>query len=191
RVGSSETIVVDVRVVAASNKDLEAECAEGRFRADLFDRLNVVPLRLPPLRDRTGDIADLATHFFNWAKARNDRPNVRLSEDALERICQHSFPGNVRELRNLMERLVILCPTEEIDRRFVESSGLPSRAAQGGSDLYQEGRTFKDLCEAAERSIIEQALRAHGGQMAQTARALGLERSHLYKKAKSLGLRDT
>src|SRR5690606_15627603 len=179
RVGSSETIVVNVRVVAASNKDLEAECAEGRFRADLFDRLNVVPLHLPPLRSRAGDIPDLAMHFFNWAKARNDRPNVRLSKEALARICQHSFPGNVRELRNLMERIVILCPTDEVDRAFVEDSGLAGRTAQGSIDLYQEGRSFKELCEAAERTIIEQALRAHSGQMAQTARALGLERSHL------------
>src|SRR5690606_27109969 len=96
RVGSSETIVVDVRVVAASNKDLEAECAEGRFRADLFDRLNVVPLRLPPLRDRTGDIETLAHHFFDWAKRRNDRPAIELSKEALDRIVAHNFPGNVR-----------------------------------------------------------------------------------------------
>lgn len=191
RVGSSETISVDVRVVAASNKDLANECEEGRFRADLFDRLNVVPLHLPPLRQRTGDIETLAQHFFDWAKTRNERPHAKLSKDALARICRHSFPGNVRELRNLMERLVILCPTDEIDGRFVEDAGIVSGMTQSSQQLYTEGRSFKDLSEAAERVIIEQALRAHDGQMAKTARALGLERSHLYKKAKSLGLRDT
>lgn len=191
RVGSSETIKVDVRVVAASNKDLANECEEGRFRADLYDRLNVVPLHLPPLRERTGDIEILAQHFFDWAKARNDRPQARLSKEALARICQHSFPGNVRELRNLMERLVILCPTDEISGHFVEDAGLALGKPAAAHELYSEGRTFKDLSEAAERIIIEQALRAHDGQMAKTARALGLERSHLYKKAKSLGLRDT
>jgi DNA-binding NtrC family response regulator len=182
---------VDVRVVAASNKDLANECEEGRFRADLYDRLNVVPLHLPPLRDRAGDVETLAQHFFNWAKARNDRPQAQLSKDALVRICRHSFPGNVRELRNLMERLVILCPTDEIDGRFVEDAGMVGGKPAATQALYSEGQSFKDLSEAAERLIIEQALRAHDGQMAATARALGLERSHLYKKAKSLGLRDT
>jgi len=190
RVGGSETIQVDVRIVAASNKNLQEECEEGRFRADLLDRLNVVPVKLPPLRQRTGDIAQLATHFFDWAKRRNDRPGIELEPAALERLCQHTFPGNVRELRNLMERLVILSPTEKVGRHFVEDIGLGAGTEQNGGQLYQEGRTFKELSEAAERSILEQALRAHEGQMAKTARALGLERSHLYKKAKSLGLRD-
>lgn len=191
RVGGSETISVDVRVVAASNKDLKNECEEGRFRADLYDRLNVVPLYLPPLRSRQGDIAALAEHFFSWAKLRNDRPGMTLTPDALDRIAAHDFPGNVRELRNLIERLVILCPTDTIEARFVESTGLGEGARTTGTSLYAPGRTFKEMAEEAERIILEQALRAHDGQMAATARALGLERSHLYKKAKSLGLRDT
>jgi DNA-binding NtrC family response regulator len=191
RVGSSETIQVDVRVVAASNKDLRNECEEGRFRADLYDRLNVVPLHLPPLRERAGDIESLAMHFFNWARKRNDRLTLELSAEALQRIASHDFPGNVRELSNLMERIVILCPTERVDRLFVESCGLRSQSRDVSAQLYQEGHTFKELSEAAERTILEQALRKNDGQMAQTARALGLERSHLYKKAKSLGLRDT
>lgn len=191
RVGSSETIHVDVRVVAASNKDLLNECEEGRFRPDLYDRLNVVPLHLPPLRERNGDIETLALHFFEWAKKRNDRPSIVLSNEALQRISTHNFPGNVRELQNLMERIVILCPREQVDRPFVETCGLGDPSKVESSQLYRDGMTFKELSEDAERAIIEQALRQHGGQMAQTARALGLERSHLYKKAKSLGLRDT
>jgi DNA-binding NtrC family response regulator len=177
--------------VAASNKDLKNECAEGRFRADLYDRLNVVPLHLPPLRQRQGDIEALAAHFFDWAKKRNDRPSIELSSDALARIAAHDFPGNVRELRNLMERLVILCPTDRIEAPFVENAGLSGAAPTGGGALFTPGRSFKEMVEDAERAILEQALRSNEGQMAATARALGLERSHLYKKAKSLGLRDT
>jgi DNA-binding NtrC family response regulator len=191
RVGSTETIRIDVRVVAASNKDLQNECAEGRFRADLYDRLNVVPLFLPPLRERTGDIETLAAHFFDWAKKRNDRPGIELSDEALQRIIVHNFPGNVRELRNLMERIVILCPSERVEKLFVESCGISGTDDLKGGELYREGHSFKELSDEAERMILEQALRAHDGQMAKTARALGLERSHLYKKAKSLGLRDT
>lgn len=190
RVGGSNTIVIDVRVVAASNKNLEKECAEGRFRADLFDRLNVVPITLPPLRERNGDIQTLALHFLDWAKRRNDRPGIQLSTEALALIEGHDFPGNVRELRNLMERLVILCEDDVISRAFVQTSGVASTKAEGNASLYEPGFTFKDLCERAERTILEQALRAHGGQMSKTAQALGMERSHLYKKARALGLRD-
>ncbi len=191
RVGGRETIRVDVRVVAASNKDLQNECEEGRFRADLYDRLNVVPLHLPPLRARHGDIETLATHFFSWAKKRNARPELTLTPEALKVIGAHDFPGNVRELRNLMERLVILCPTGDVSASFVESAGLGKKRTLVPESLYEPGKTFKELSEEAERSIIEAALRDNDGQMAKAARALGLERSHLYKKAKSLGLRDT
>lgn len=190
RVGGSQTIAVDVRVVAATNKDLNEECAAGNFRADLLDRLNVVPILLPPLRKRAGDVALLAAHFFQWAKKRNDRPAIQLSAAALRAIAQHDFPGNVRELRNLMERVVILCPSENVSEEYVNNSALGAQASAGSGQLYEEGRSFKELSEQAERTIIEQALVAHGGQMAKTAKALGLERSHLYKKAKSLGLRE-
>ncbi len=190
RVGGSATIVVDVRVVAASNKDLTLECNEGRFRADLFDRLNVVPITLPPLRERSGDIEPLAKHFFAWAKRRNDRPQISLSPDALAVILSHDFPGNVRELRNLMERLVILCPEEVVSAAFVQASGTFGGARLASGTLYQPGRTFKELSEEAERAILEQALLANGGQMTKTAQSLGMERSHLYKKAKALGLRE-
>lgn len=189
RVGGAETIRVDVRVVAASNKDLAKECDEGRFRPDLYDRLNVLPIILPPLRERHGDIAPLALHFFEWAKERNARPELTLAQEALERLGQHHFPGNVRELRNLMERLVILCPDPVVDVRFVESTGLSSSLSSEARSLYTSGRSFRELTEEAERTILEEALAAHEGNMTNTARALGLERSHLYKKAKALGLR--
>ncbi len=189
RVGGNETLKVDVRVVAATNKDLRAACEKNEFRADLYDRLNVLPLELPPLRARRDDIGLLAQHFLEAARRANNRPGVILGKDALEALGRHSFPGNVRELRNLIERLVILNPDDTVTASDVERAiGLGS--APGATGLYRPGVPFRVLSEEAERTIIEEALAHHTGQMAATARALGLERSHLYKKAKALGLRD-
>ncbi len=188
RVGGSQTMKVDVRVVAATNKDLPRACQEGVFRADLFDRLNVLPLELPPLRARREDIPMLASHFLAIAAKSNARPGVSLADDAIEALSRHAFPGNVRELRNLIERLVILTPDERITggdvSRALGTTGSPSNAG-----LYRVGVPFRVLVEEAERTILEEAMAHHGGQMAGTARALGLERSHLYKKARALGLR--
>jgi DNA-binding NtrC family response regulator len=120
RVGGNETLRVDVRVVAATNRDLKAACADGTFRADLYDRLNVVPLALPPLRARRDDIPALAAHFLEAAARSNARPAVRLAPEALAALRAHSYPGNVRELRNLIERLVILSPDDLITAAEVE-----------------------------------------------------------------------
>jgi DNA-binding NtrC family response regulator len=188
RVGGSETIAIDVRVVAATNRDLRAACEKGEFRADLFDRLNVVPIELPPLRARREDIAMLARSFFELARTANARPSMTLTDDALAAMARHSFPGNVRELRNLVERLVILNPDDAITGSDVERA-LSSAGNEPRTGLYRAGIPFRVLSEEAERQILEEALAAHQGQMAATARALGLERSHLYKKAKALGLR--
>ncbi|MBX3129258.1 MAG: sigma-54-dependent Fis family transcriptional regulator [Polyangiaceae bacterium] len=188
RVGGSETLKVDVRVVAATNKDLVAACQSGEFRADLFDRLNVLPLELPPLRARREDIPTLAHHFLELAAKSNARPGVSLSDDAVEALCRHSFPGNVRELRNLIERLVILAPDDRITGGDVARS-LGTSPSPTTTGLFRPGVPFRVLVDDAERTILEEAMAHHGGQMAATARTLGLERSHLYKKAKALGLR--
>ena len=188
RVGGSGTLRVDVRVVAATNRDLTEACKNGSFRADLFDRLNVLPLSLPPLRARRADIPALARHFMSIAARANNRPNVHLGPDAIEAFTRHSFPGNVRELRNLVERLVILSPDDAITASDVERA-LGMGSSPGHAGLYRSGVPFRVLVEEAERTIVEEALQAHGGQMAATARALELERSHLYKKARALGLR--
>lgn len=189
RVGGSSTIKVDVRVVAATNRDLVAACESGEFRPDLYDRLNVVPLSLPPLRSRRDDIPLLARHFLPIAGRNNNRPSVTLADDALEPLTGHSYPGNVRELRNLIERLVILNPediiTGEDVRRALGTAGRPT-----ATGLYRPDVPFRILVEEAERTILEEALAHHGSQMTATARALGLERSHLYKKANALGLRE-
>jgi two-component system response regulator AtoC len=188
RVGGHETIKVDVRVVAATNHDLVERIRSGAFRADLFDRLNVVPLVLPPLRARRDDVPLLVRHFLALAAAANDRLGVRVSEDALAELTAYSFPGNVRELRNVIERLVILTPNDTIaaeDVRRCVGDGAGPRA----SGIYRPGVSFRVLVDEAERAILEAALAQQGGQMSATARALDLERSHLYKKCRALGLR--
>ena len=188
RVGGSETIKVDARVVAATNRDLVAAGEKDAFRADLYDRLNVVPLAIPPLRARREDIPLLTRHFLELAAKANDRRNIRMSNGALSMLAAYSFPGNVRELRNLIERLVILTPDDEIGEEDVKTC-LPGGSAPKVTGLYRPGVPFRVLVDEAERTILQDALAHHQGQMAATARALDLERSHLYKKARSLGLR--
>jgi DNA-binding NtrC family response regulator len=188
RVGGNETLRVDVRVVAATNKDLVAACSSGAFRADLYDRLNVLPLELPPLRARREDVVLLAERFLETARQNSGRKAVHFNEQAKAALVRLPLPGNVRELKNLVERIVILNPDDEITGADVENfSGMGAAPASTG--IYRPGVPFRVLAEEAERTIIEEALALHGGQMAATARALGLERSHLYKKAKALGLR--
>ena len=188
RVGGSETLKVDVRAVAATNRDLVAACESGTFRADLYDRLNVLPLSIPPLRARREDVPLLARHFLALAAQSNDRRDITLEDDAIAVLSGHSWPGNVRELRNVIERLVILTPDEAIRADDVRTC-LPGGAASKTAGLYRPGVPFRVLVEEAERVVLTEALAHHGGQMAATTRALDLERSHLYKKARALGLR--
>jgi DNA-binding NtrC family response regulator len=188
RVGGNETIAVDVRVVAATNRDLVAACDSGAFRPDLYDRLNVLPLAIAPLRARRDDIPVLARHFLELATRSNDRRDMRLEDDAIAVLARYSWPGNVRELKNVLERLVILTPDDAIRAEDVTNC-LPGGSAARTAGLYRPGIPFRVLVEEAERVIVQEALAHHAGQMAATARALDLERSHLYKKARALGLR--
>jgi DNA-binding NtrC family response regulator len=188
RVGGNETLPIDVRVVAATNRDLVEACQQGSFRPDLYDRLNVVPLVIPPLRARREDIPELARHFLALAARNNDRPEASIDDGGMEALCQHSWPGNVRELRNIIERLVILSHDDRIGGEDVRVClGAGPQASAGG--LYRPGVPFRVLAEEAERMIVQEALAHFGGQMAATARGLELERSHFYKKCKALGLR--
>src|SRR5450432_2687806 len=189
RVGGNETFKIDVRVVAATNRDLVEAAKAGTFRPDLYDRLNVVPLALPPLRTRRDDIRELVKHFLAIASTANDRPNVTVSDEALAELTAYSFPGNVRELRNIIERLVILTPDDRIGASDVKMC-LGDASGTDASAGYRPGVPFRVLAEEAERAILEAALAHHEGQMAATARSLDLERSHLYKKCKALGLRN-
>jgi len=189
RVGGNETLKIDVRVVAATNRDLVDAAKTGAFRADLYDRLNVVPLAIPPLRSRREDVPLLVAHFLEIARGSNDRPNVTMSAEALAELTSYSFPGNVRELRNIIERLVILTPDDRIAASDVRVCLGDSGQASGS--VFRPGVPFRVMVEEAERGILEAALAHHDGHMARAARALDLERSHLYKKCKALGLRST
>ena len=183
-VGSSQTIAVDVRVIAATNKNLEQELARGTFRQDLFYRLNVIPFFVPPLRDRKEDIPTLSRFFLNEFSADYGKKTRELSENAMDILVRYPWPGNVRELRNLIERLVIVCPQARI-----EPHHLPPELFRGVADSpHQPYSTLHEARSAYEREFILRKLQENRWNMTQTASALGLERSHLYRKLKSLGI---
>jgi DNA-binding NtrC family response regulator len=190
RVGGRGQEKVDVRLLAATNRDLEAEVRAGRFRQDLYYRLLVVPIRVPPLRDRLEDVPALAAHFIETACRRNHVRAKRLSAEAIDRLQQHTWPGNVRELRNALERVAILAPGDLIGSAAFdflvpqegERSAPPGEKPAGGAaapDLAGE-------MERHEREIIVKTLERHHWRMTKAAKELGLERSHLYKKLKAL-----
>jgi len=186
RVGGAETIKVDVRVIAATNKDLVAESAAGRFREDLYYRLNVVPIHMPPLRDRKDDVPALIDHFLQMTCARDERRVKKVSSAAVTLLMQHEWPGNVRELKNVVERMVILTGDADVIGEGDVRDALPS--VKPVKTAYQQGTPFKDLVAAAEREIILAALEAHDNHVSNTAKDLQLERSHLYKKMRALGI---
>jgi two-component system nitrogen regulation response regulator NtrX len=186
RVGGTQRIKVDVRVLAATNKDLVAEIRAGHFREDLYFRLNVIPIFVPPLRDRQDDIPLLADHFMALMAAEYGRRPKRLAPEAVGRLQQYGWPGNVRELRNVIERLMIMVPGDTItaqDLAFLGHDnvrGLPS--ATGTTLPLAEAR------EQFERDYILRALAEQHGNISRTADALGVERSNLYKKMKAFGI---
>ncbi|PWT92417.1 MAG: Fis family transcriptional regulator [Proteobacteria bacterium] len=183
-VGSNQSVNVDVRVIAATNKNLEQEIARGAFRQDLFYRLNVIPFFVPPLRDRLQDIPVLARHFLNEFSAAYSKKPRELSETAMDILIRYPWPGNVRELRNLVERLVIVCPQTRI-----EPHHLPPELFRGVAEAPQHPySTLHEARSAYEREFILRKLQENRWNMTQTASALGLERSHLYRKMKSLGI---
>ena len=184
RVGGNRTLRVDVRVIAATNRDLQERARSGAFREDLYFRLAVIPITVPPLRARREDIPLLVAHFAEQlAPETGGRPR-RFAAGAIERLAAYDYPGNVRELRNLVERLVIMSPPGTIGPDQVRAVLPQAEAAAGGDPRLSEA--VRDF----ERRQIEAALAAAGGNVTQAAARLGLERSHLYKKMKSLGLKD-
>jgi len=184
RVGSNQTLNVDVRVIAATNKNLEQEISRGAFRQDLFYRLNVIPFFVPPLRDRKEDIPVLARYFLAEFSSEYGKKTRELTDGAMEILLRYPWPGNVRELRNLVERLVIVCPQARI-----EPHHLPPELFRGVAESPQQPySTLHEARSAYEREFILRKLQEHRWNMTQTASALGLERSHLYRKMKSLGI---
>ena len=186
RVGGDQTIKTDVRVIAATNKELAAEIAGARFREDLYYRLNVVPIHLPPMRERREDVPALVEHFLASECAANDRRPKRIASGAVSMLMQYDWPGNVRELKNLIERLVILTGEAEVIGEADVTDSLPGLKPARGS--YRRGMALKDLVAAAERDIVLEALAANDHHISNTARELQLERSHLYKKMRALGI---
>ena len=187
-VGATHPVHVDVRVIAATNKDLEEEIARGNFREDLFYRLNVIPFFVPPLRDRKEDIPELVKEFLQEFGKQYGRPNVEMHPDALEALRQYQWPGNVRELRNLVERVLILNPkTQRIERKHLPML-VNREGREGAKGRGEEFSTLLEAREAYERDYILKKLDECHGNVSRTAEALGLERSHLYRKMKALGV---
>ena len=184
RVGGSRAIASDARVLSATNKTLAEEIRRGAFREDLYFRLAVVPIHVPPLRERTDDIPLLAGHFLREASARFGRKPKSLSAAAVEALEAYRWPGNVRELKNLIERLMILSPSEEVQRE-----DLPSEFREGELAETAVGQApLRDARDDFERRYILAALKKNRGNVSRTAEALDLERSNLYRKLKAYGI---
>ena len=187
RVGGSRVLSVDVRVIAATNKDLEMEIKKGRFREDLYYRLNVVPIEVPTLQERRDDIPLLVDHFLNDCAIQNRTRRKTIDEEALRVLSTYAWPGNVRELKNLIERLVILIPGDRITVNDIPPSYQaknPSRPAIGSDYLAIDD--FKGAKKAFEEAFIRDKLRENDGNVSQTARRIGVGRSYLHKKLKQL-----
>ncbi len=186
RVGGSEVIEVDVRVIAATNKKLEEEIQEGNFREDLYFRLNVIPLLVHPLRERKEDIPLIAEHFCCQISQEYGRKPQKFSSGAIEKLQSYSWPGNVRELRNTVERLVIMVQEEFIE---AEDISLPD-IRSSGSGFLEDYDSLKDAREDFERKYIEKKLADCDGNITRTAEILKIERTSLYRKLKSYGIKN-
>lgn len=190
RVGGTESISVDVRVIAASNQDLKQAVAEKRFREDLYYRLSVIEIRLPPLRARIGDVPQLADHFLERAALRAGLPPKVLSDEALRSLLAYDFPGNVRELENMIERAVVTAGAAVEVLGPAHLFGEQSEVAPDGARVSQSllDLPFKNAVAALERELIRRALRASGGNRAEAARRLGMNRRLLYSKLEEHGI---
>ncbi len=186
QVGGTQSIEIDCRVIAATNKNLEEEIQAGNFREDLFFRLNVIPFYMAPLRERREDIPALARHFVAEFSEENGKKVKEIAPSALERLVAYHWPGNVRELKNIIERLVIMVASDH-----VEAKDLPPPLQQNGAahfDLLGDFPSLAAAREAYESRYIQRKLRENAGNVSKTAEALKLERSNLYRKMKSYGI---
>ena len=183
-VGANEFVQVDVRVVAATNKNLDEEIERGNFREDLFYRLNVIPFHVPPMRDRREDIPLLADYFLREFTTAYGRKPKELTPEAYRILQDYHWPGNVRELRNMIERIVILNPQVRVDARHIPLN-VTRRPAERPMDRFG---SLAEVREAVEREYILKKLEETGGNVTRTAELLGLERSNLYRKMKTLGI---
>ena len=190
RIGGDRAIPVDVRVIVATHHDLEGQVRDGKFRQDLFHRIYVFPLRLPPLRERREDIPVLVEHFAAQVAATNGWKPMPFTPGAIAALAQQPWPGNIRELRNAVERLMLLATTDEVTVETV-AMALPNSAASAvsaGLDSASATGPLADRVRTFEKHTILSELKRNHNQISNTARALGLERSHLYKKAEQVGI---
>jgi two-component system nitrogen regulation response regulator NtrX len=185
RVGGRETLKVDVRVIAASNRDLPSLIAQGAFREDLFYRLNVIPIEVPPLRARTEDVPALVEHFVRVFCAENGKRLKTVAPGALTWFMTYEWPGNVRELRNMVERLVIMVPGDTIG---ADDLPPPLRPKGEPAAAVGDGKPLKEARDSFERAYILAELRSQDWNMTRTAERLGIERSHLYRKIRAYGI---
>ncbi|MDP9200509.1 MAG: sigma-54 dependent transcriptional regulator [Gemmatimonadota bacterium] len=188
RIGGAKPISVDVRVIAATNKTLENEIAAGKFREDLYYRLNVVPIHVAPIRERREDIPMLAQYFAATLSAREGIPPRTFTPDALERLSSLDWPGNVRELRNTVERLLILAPDSQISARDIDRLAGQRALDDAGLATLTQCRTFEEFKDAAERAFLLNKLREFDWNVSETARAVEMPRSNLYKKIERYSL---
>ena len=182
-VGSETSITVDARVIAATNKRLEAEVERGAFRADLFYRLNVIPFEIPPLRERLEDVPSLVEHFNHEFSMANRKPTKDFKPSAIERMRNYTWPGNVRELRNTVERVIIMRSTNEI-----VADDLPILGAESIPASSYNFDSYREASEAYEREYILRKLAETDGNISRTAEMMGIDRSHLYRRMKALGI---
>ncbi len=194
RVGGTRTLSFDSRIIAATNKDLNREAAEGRFRRDLFYRLNVLPITVPPLRERAEDVPLLIEHYLRYFGHEYGRPELTVTDDALTLLSRHRWPGNVRELRNLVERLVIMAAGTEVGPAEVAallgevSDPTMSVSLELAADEDSTEGLLKRLLEAAEKEILEAELNRAAWNVSQAARNLGIDRANLHRKMRKLGI---
>jgi DNA-binding NtrC family response regulator len=182
-VGDTKSRFVDVRIVAASNKNLEEQVKKGLFREDLYYRLNVIEVKIPSLRERKEDIDVLTRHFIDKYCKENNRKTIGITDEAMEVLNNYGWPGNIRELRNIIERAVVLCSTEKIDL-----SELPEKIKSG--DAFRSMQTLKEKMDYYEERIIKNTLDVHGGNKEETAKELGVDLATLYRKIKKLGISE-
>jgi two-component system nitrogen regulation response regulator NtrX len=188
RVGGSRLIATDVRVLAATNKDLEMEMEEGRFRQDLYYRLNVIPLRVPPLRERKADIPLLASRFIQELSLKEGVDPKSIHDDAMEILMLYDWPGNVRELKNVLERLVIMTASDIIKVSDIPPFLRQAGESRGDDSTWLISDTFRGAKAEFEKQYIAMKLREFDGNISKTAEAIGLERSNLHRKIKAYGL---
>ena len=189
RIGGSKPLKVDVRIVAATNKELDEEIKTGRFREDLYYRLNVLPLRVPALRERREDIPLLVRHFLSLLARQDGLPAKGVDDDAMKRLQELDWPGNVRELRNTVERLLILASGPRITLADVERLVGRRALESGGIGALTDIGTFEEFKYAAERAFLVAKLRQYDWNVSETARALDMPRSNVYKKIERYGLK--